>query len=453
MTPPAPPTPTPDHAHLQRRVVTLLSVAQVLSGVAAGSIVSVGSLIAVDLTGNDAWAGSVTTTTTLGAALASLLLAQVAAARGRRPALAGGLAVAALGAVGIIGAALLGSVALLLAGAALMGCGQAVNLQARFAATDLAAPRTRSRDLSLVVWMSTVGAVAGPNLIAVAESVARTTGLPVLAAAFAPPVLGLLAGMVVLAVGLRPDPLLVSRTPVPDGAASPSHVGAPREGAADEGGGAPPSGDMRAAGPAAPRPPRASLAAGLRALRTHPSARAALVAILGAHAVMVAVMAMTPVHLQHHGATLQVVGLTVSLHIAGMYALAPVMGLLADRLGARHVVVGGLGVLVLAVGVAGVSGSSAGLTTAGLVLLGLGWSAVTVAGAAMIAASVTGPERVNVQGLSDALMSLAGAGGGALSGVGLAWVGYGGLNLAAGVVAVGVGVVVVSGVRRGAAEV
>lgn len=421
---PAPGSSELTRARLQRRVVVLLSTAQILSGVAAGSIVSVGSLIAVDLTGSDAWAGSVTTTTTLGAALASLLLAQLAVARGRRIALAGGLAVAALGAVAIIGAALVGSIALLLLGGALMGSGQAVNLQARFAATDLAAPRTRSRDLSLVVWMSTIGAVAGPNLIGVAEAVSRATGLPVLAAAFAPPVLGLLAGMAVLLVGLRPDPLLASRAwESPDGGASPAVVGPP---------------------PA----PRRNLAAGLRALRSHPTARAALVAVLAAHAVMVAVMSMTPVHLEHHGATLQIVGLTVSLHIAGMYALAPVMGLLADRLGARHVLVGGLAMLVLAVGVAGTSGSSATLTTVGLVLLGLGWSAATVAGAAMIAASVTGPERVNVQGLSDSLMSLAGAAGGALAGVGLAWVGYGGLNLAAGIVAA-VAVVAVLGVLRG----
>lgn len=413
-------------ARLQRRTVLLLSVAQVLSGIAAGSIVSVGSLIAVDLTGSDAWAGSVTTATTLGAALASLLLAQLAVARGRRIALAGGLAVAAVGAAAVIGAAVLGSIALLLLGGALMGSGQAVNLQSRFAATDLAAPRTRSRDLSLVVWMSTIGAVAGPNLIGLAERISDATGLPVLAAAFAPPVVGLLAGMVVLIVGLRPDPLLLAR----------EHEGsiAATEDAPTR--------------PTASSGSRRDLGAALRVLRTHPTARAALIGILAAHAVMVAVMSMTPVHLEHHGATLQVVGLTVSLHIAGMYALAPLMGLLADRLGAVRVLVGGLVTLVVSVATAGLSGSSAGLTTIGLVLLGVGWSAATVAAAAMIAASVTGPERVNVQGLADSLMSLAGAGGGALAGVGLALVGYAGLNAAAGVVAV-VAIGVVGAVLRG----
>lgn len=412
-------------ARLQRRTLILLSVAQVLSGIAAGSIVSVGSLIAVDLTGSDAWAGSVTTANTLGAALASLILAQLAAARGRRPALAGGLAVAALGATSVIAAAVTGQLLLLLLGGALMGFGSAVNLQARFAATDLAAPRTRSRDLSLVVWMSTVGAVTGPNLIAFAESISQATGLPLLAAAFAPPIAGLLAAVAVLGIGLRPDPLLLSREH--EGALDPGAL--PQEPQPQQPQPQVPDG-------AAPSRRRlAGLSRSFAALRGHPRALAALIAILAAHAVMVAVMSMTPVHMEHHGATLQLVGLTVSLHIAGMYALAPVMGLLADRLGPPAVLVGGLAILILAVVLSGASGANASLTTAGLILLGLGWSAATVAGAAMIAASVTGPERVAVQGLADALMSLAGAAGGALAGVGLAVVGYGGLNAAGGAVA------------------
>ncbi|PFG18698.1 MFS transporter [Serinibacter salmoneus] len=425
--------PADTRTRLQRRTLILLSVAQILSGIAAGSIVSVGSLIAVDLTGSDAWAGSVTTANTLGAALASLILAQLAAARGRRPALAGGLAIAALGATSVIAAAVTGQLLLLLLGGALMGFGSAVNLQARFAATDLAAPRTRSRDLSIVVWMSTVGAVTGPNLIAFAEAISQVTGLPLLAAAFAPPIAGLLAAVAVLGIGLRPDPLLLSRE---------------HEGALDPAWSAASTPQPVPDGAASSRGRFTGLSRSFAALRGHPRALAALIAILAAHAVMVAVMSMTPVHMEHHGATLQLVGLTVSLHIAGMYALAPVMGLLADRLGPPAVLVGGLAVLILAVALSGASGANAALTTAGLILLGLGWSAATVAGAAMIAASVTGPERVAVQGLADSLMSLAGAAGGALAGVGLAVVGYGGLNAAGGAVAALAIVAVLAVLRR-----
>jgi MFS family permease len=151
-------------------------------------------------------------------------------------------------------------------------------------------------------------------------------------------------------------------------------------------------------------------------------------------------MSMTPVHMAGHGTSISIVGLTVSLHIAGMYALSPVMGILADRLGAPVVLVGGLGVIVLSTVLTSMSGGSTMIVTAGLILLGLGWSASTVAGSSIVAATVTGVERVAVQGLSDSLMSLAGAGGGAVAGLLLAAAGYSGLSMAGGVLAVvGVG--------------
>ena len=53
------------------------------------------------------------------------------------------------------------SVPLLFVGLLLFGGGTAANLQARYAAVDLAAPERRGRQLSLVVWATTIGAVAG----------------------------------------------------------------------------------------------------------------------------------------------------------------------------------------------------------------------------------------------------------------------------------------------------
>jgi len=155
---------------------------------------------------------------------------------------------------------------------------------------------------------------------------------------------------------------------------------------------------------------------------------------------MVAIMSMTPVHMAGHGISISIVGLTVSLHIAGMYALSPVMGLLADRLGAKVVLVGGLGVIIVSTVLTSMSGASTMVVTFGLILLGLGWSASTVAGSSIVAATVTGVERIAVQGLSDALMSLAGAGGGAVAGLVLAAMGYPGLSVAGGILA-GIGIV------------
>lgn len=404
-----------DVARLQRRTVAVLATAQVLGGLAAGSVVSVGSLLAVRLSGADAWAGSVTTASTLGAALAALALARLAVARGRRTALSTGLAVAAVGAGGIVLATVARSMPLLLVAGALMGVGAAVNLQSRFAATDLSTSTTRSRDLSLVVWTSTVGAVVGPNLVHLDAAVGRLTGLPELAGVFVIAAAGMVAAMLVVQVGLRPDPLDVAG---------------------------------RADGVAGARQ-HVPLRVAVATLRRHPRAAGAVLGVVSAHAVMVAVMSMTPVHMTGHGASITLVGLTVSLHLAAMFACAPVMGLLADAVGPRRALVAGLGVVVVAAVVCGLAGGDHVLVTTGLVLLGLGWSAATVAGSSIVAGDVPGPERVAVQGVSDALMSLAGAGGGALAGLALSVVGYAGLNAVSAAVTVGAAAAVLAVSRRG----
>ncbi|MCK3768659.1 MFS transporter [Microbacterium aerolatum] len=348
---------------------------------------------------------------TLGAAVASALLMRLALARGRRIALSTGLLIGAAGAVGVVLAAVSGAFWLLVASGVLIGFGNAVNLQARFAATDLSATEHRGRDLSLVVWMSTIGAVAGPNLIGAGGTLAAGLGIPALSGLFVISTAGMLVGMAVIWIGLRPDPylVLIGRQPLAgaDGAVTAAPV------------------------PGGPRP---GLRQGIRALWSHPGSRAGLIGIVAAHAVMVAVMSMTPVHLTGHGASITIVGLTVSLHIAGMYALAPVMGVLTDRLGGRIVAAGGMVTLLVSALLAGFSGDAHVVTVIGLILLGLGWSAATVAGSAMIVAATPVAERVAAQGASDTLMSLAGAAGGLLAGVALAAIGYLGLGAASAVV-------------------
>ncbi|HWL02411.1 MAG TPA: MFS transporter [Microbacteriaceae bacterium] len=405
---------------VQRRTVLFLTLAQVFSGVATGAAFSVGSLLAVDLSGSEAWAGSVSTTVTLGAAIASALLIRLAVARGRRITLSAGLAAALIGAVLMIAAASTRQFWLLLIASLLIGAGTSVNLQARFAATDLSEPRHRGRDLSLIVWMSTVGSVAGPNLIAPGQSIAETLGIPDLSGVFVISAVAMVLGFLVIWIGLRPDPLLLARELEP--------IGAP---------------------PARPR-----FRDGLRALAQHRRAGGALVAMVVAHFAMVAVMAMTPVHLLHHGAEITVIGLTISLHIAGMFALSPVMGLLADRIGAMTVAAGGLLIVLAAALIAGLSGPDAVLTTIGLVLLGVGWSAATVAGSTAIVDSVPRDVVVAAQGVADTTMSLAGALGGVLAGLFLAWIGYAGLGIVCALlaaVAIPVVIVVMRGARPQAA--
>ncbi|HTI20142.1 MAG TPA: MFS transporter, partial [Kutzneria sp.] len=148
----------------QRRTLAVLVAAQITGSIGIGASVSVGAVLAADLSGSAAWSGSASTMTTLGAAVWALPLARVAAARGRRLALSLGWTVSMLGALLVILAASVHSFPLTLPAMLLMGAGTAANLQSRFAATDLADPRHRGRSLSLVVWSSTIGAVGGPNL-------------------------------------------------------------------------------------------------------------------------------------------------------------------------------------------------------------------------------------------------------------------------------------------------
>jgi MFS family permease len=186
-----------------------------------------------------------------------------------------------------------------------------------------------------------------------------------------------------------------------------------------------------------------------------PRARLALFAIVAAHGCMVAVMSMTPLHLQllsegpmagmeaghvHAASTdvLVLIGFTISLHIAGMYALSPVMGWLTDKTGRLPVIILGHGLILTAVCVAGFGQRQPVLVTVGLVLLGLGWSAATIGASTLLAESVPADDRVLVQGVSDTMMGAAGALGAGFSGLVMAGLGYQGLNLAAAALAASV---------------
>ena len=283
---------------------------------------------------------------------------------------------------------------LLLFAFALIGAGQASNLQSRFAATDLATAASRGRDLSIVVWATTIGAVLGPNLVGPGEALGALMGMPALTGPYLFTVAGQGLAILLYLAALRPDPLLTAQAAV----------------AADRSGATRPI-----AGTDRPR-----------------VARYAIVVVAAAHGVMVSVMAMTPVHLLHHGATLTIVGVTISLHIAGMYALAPVFGILADRWGRMPTILLGQALLAASLVLAFLGQDSTVAVTFALVLLGLGWSAATVAGAALLTEASDEARRTRRQGLSDTVMSLVGAGGAIAAGVILGWIGYGGLALVVG---------------------
>ncbi len=383
---------------LRRRTTAVLVAAQILGGLGVATGIALSAVLARQVSGTEALSGLAPTATVAGTAVLSMPLAALMAARGRRPGLVLAYLIGALGASVVVVAARIGSFPLLLCGMAAFGAASSANLQARFAAADLAEPERRARAISLVVWATTVGAGLGPNISAPAGRSVAGLGIPEAAGPFLWAAAIFVVSAVVVAVLLRPDPLLTARALAPEDERSPE---------------------------------ARSLRAGLSAVAASPLARLALVTVAVSHTAMVSVMAMTPLDLAHHGAGIDLIGLVISGHIAGMYAFAPLMGRLADRVGRLSVTGLAAGLLACALFLAGTAGGSHGQTAAGLFVLGLGWSAGLVSGSALLTDAVPQSARAAAQGLSDLTMNTSAGVGGAIAGLVVAKASYAWLNLAA----------------------
>ncbi|HEY9372267.1 MAG TPA: MFS transporter [Streptomyces sp.] len=381
---------------LRRRVHAVLIASQILGGLGVAIGVALSAVLAKEVSGTEALAGLAATAAVAGPALLAMPLAALMTARGRRAGLTLAYLVGAVGAGVVVLGAVVDSFPLLLAGMVGFGGASSANLQARFAAADLAEPERRARAISTVVWATTIGAVLGPNIAAPAGKSVAGLGIPAAAGPFLWAAGVFLVSAVMVAVLLRPDPLLTARA-----LAGPEEAGAAQE---------------------------RSLKAGLQAVRESSRARLALVTVAASHTTMVSIMSMTPVALGHHGAGIQLIGLVISGHIAGMYAFSPLMGWLADRVGRLSVIGLAVGLLTGAALLAGTAGPSHAQTAAGLFVLGLGWSAGLVSGSALLTDSVPQAARAAVQGLSDFTMNTAAGVGGLMAGLIVAKAGYGWLN-------------------------
>lgn len=390
-----------ERARVQRRTLVVVMASQVLGGAGLAAGVTVGALLAQEMLGSENLAGVPTALFTLGAAAAAYLIGWVTQRRGRRLGLGLGFMVGGVGAIGVLAAAAFDSVVLVFASLLVYGAGSATNLQARYAGTDLAAPARRGTAISIALIATTFGAVAGPNLTGPLGELATSLGLPALAGPFLLAAIAYLGAGIVLLVLLRPDPFLLAR----------------RLGAAAE------VGTVAEAPPELPRRLGASAYAG------------ATVMVLSQIA-MVAIMTMTPVHMQAHHHGIGDVGLVISVHIAAMYLPSLITGLLVDRLGRTPVAIAaGVTLLVAGLVSALAPGDSLALTIAALALLGLGWNLGFISGTALVIEGTDPANHPRIQGTLDVLVALAGAGAGALSGVIVAGSGHATLSLAGGTLA------------------
>ncbi|MGQ0845794.1 MAG: MFS transporter [Sporichthyaceae bacterium] len=398
----------------QRRVLRVLAIAQAFGGVAVGLGFAVASLEAARLSGSDVIGGAAFTSASIGAAVSAWALARVADRLGRRPSLALGHALGGLGTGTCALAVGIQAWPLLLAGLAVFGAGMAAGMASRFAATDLAPADRRGRALSVVLWATTVGAVLGPNLAVLARRGAGALGLPTASGPFLGCTVAFAVATAVVTLALRPDPLLRARAL----AAPPAVVAGPRRSSAG-------------------------------AVLGVPAARLALGGLAVFQLLMVGVMSMSPVHLGHGGHGVAVVGLVISVHIAGMYALSPLFGYLTDRHGPGSILAAAATLMVVAGVVCGSAGrDQPALLGVGLVLLGTGWSCGLIAGSVLLTESLAIADRARAQGLSDVVMNVSGAAGGVAAGVIVEGGGFGTLGICAASLATTYFLLVLGGRRR-----
>ena len=405
----------------QRRVLRALVIAQIFGGAGLAAGVSVGALLARDLLGSTSGSGLPAALFTAGSAAAAFAVGRISQRHGRRRGLAIGFLVGAVGGAGVVLAAVTENVPLLLVALVAYGAGTATNLQCRYAGADLADDAHRGRAVSTVLVATTFGAVAGPNLLRVTGDLAESAGLPRLSGPFVLASLAYAAAGLILLALLRPDPLLTARRIA---AMEPDEAEGLGAGGAEV---APPivrdPAMLEATSPDA-KPKR----------RSRPLVLAAS-GMVTAQAVMVAIMSMTPIHLENHHHGLGTVGLVIGLHIGAMYLPSPLTGRLVDRYSTTAVSVAGGGVLIAAAIVAATARGAPTALAVALILLGLGWNLSLVGGTAAVTNLTTIGDRARSQGTVDVFVALAGASGGLLSGLMLAATSFEALAITAAVLA------------------
>ncbi|MEB2277740.1 MFS transporter [Bacillus sp. ILBB4] len=385
---------------LYKRTLFIVGLSQIFGGAGLAAGITVGAILAQQMLGTDAVSGLPTAMFTLGSAGAALAVGRLSQRYGRRFGLATGFIIGGIGAIGVIFSAIINSIFLLFASLLIYGAGTATNLQARYAGTDLASAKQRATAVSMAMVFTTFGAVAGPNLVNVMGHFALSIGVPALAGPFILAAAAYILAGLVFFIMLRPDPLLIARA-----------IEANKQ----------------------DRDAQQNLTSTEQSTNKKGVAVGATVMVL-TQIVMVSIMTMTPVHMGHHGHGLREVGIVIGAHIGSMYLPSLVTGILIDKIGRTAMTIASGVTLLLAGLVAAIAPSSSmGFLVLALCLLGLGWNLGLISGTAQIVDATEPSTRAKTQGTIDVLIALAGASGGALSGMVVAHSSYATLSLSGGI--------------------
>ncbi|MGE8001524.1 MFS transporter [Lysinibacillus sp. NPDC093190] len=378
---------------LYKRTLLIVLMSQIFGGAGLAAGITVGALLAKDMLGTESFAGLPSALFTLGSALSAFIVGQLSQRLGRRYGLSFGFIAGGIGAIGVIIAANMNSIVLLFLALFVYGAGTSTNLQARYAGTDLANEKQRATATSIAMVATTFGAVAGPNLVTPMGEVAKALNMPALVGPFILAAVAYTLAGLTLFIFLRPDPLLIAKA-----IAAEQHK------------------------------QQSKMADASVTTNSHVNRIGifigALVLVLS-HVIMVAIMTMTPIHMQGHGSSLSAIGMVIGLHVAAMYLPSLGTGLLVDKVGRTFVVIAS-GVILAAAGLvaAFAPGDSLLWLTVALILLGLGWNFGLISGTAIIIDSTTIHSRAKTQGSVDVWVALGGSAGSLLSGVVVAYTSY-----------------------------
>lgn len=380
----APVTAAIDQERLQRRTLFTLigSVGPAGMGLAGGFAAT--TLASKEIVDNESLATLAATMISIGGALVAVPISRYMARRGRRPGLRIGWTIAAVGALLAVLAVETSTYPLLVLGTLGIGAGNGTNLAARYAAADLAPADKRARSIGILVWASSIGSILGPTVaLGATEPPAEWLGFEALSGPYLMAIVVFALAAIVAEVFLRPDPLLVAT-----------------------------------GGDGVTAVARPSLKESFSRIGTNRMAVIAVGAMAVGQAVMVAIMTVTPLHMEDGAHEKRIIGLVISLHIVGMYLFAPVVGWLVDRLPSSLIV--GLAGVTLFVGGEMASHTDPedrlGVFT-GLFLIGLGWSFAMISGSSLLTGAFGVKERAAIQGAADFTMTASGAAAGLASGV------------------------------------
>ena len=385
---------------LYRKTLLIVVLSQIFGGAGLAAGITVGALLAQDMLGTTGISGLPTALFTLGSALSAFLVGRLTQRFGRRTGLATGFLTGGIGAVGVVFAAVTSNIFFLFLSLFIYGAGTSTNLQARYAGTDLASSKQRATAVSIALVSTTLGAVAGPNLVDVMGRFANSIGIPALAGPFILAAAAFILAGLLLFIFLRPDPFIVAKAIATEKHKIEQSVTETTQS------------------------------------HTNRGVIAGTTVMVLTQIVMVAIMTMTPIDMGHHGHSLREVGLVIGIHVGAMFLPSLLTGMLVDKIGRTKMAIAG-GVTLLAAGLiaALAPGDSLISLIMALALLGLGWNFGLISGTALIIDATNPTNRAKTQGSVDVFIALAGASGGAMSGMVVAQSSYAALSLAGGILA------------------